>query len=109
MLIYTMTTAGGAATALHNINNITEGANGTGGNGEDSENLLFQASNGNFYGANFGGGSGNQGGLYELTSKDVFSGFLFLPASNTTHLTSSRSIIIRRGEGTPPYPRAGRR
>jgi uncharacterized repeat protein (TIGR03803 family) len=98
--IYTMTTAGGAATALHNINNITEGANGTGGNGEDSENLLFQASNGNFYGANFGGGSGNQGGLYELTSKDVFSGFLFLPATNTTIGTNPGGPLMQHTNGT---------
>ncbi len=36
-------------------------------------NNLFQASNGNFYGASSGGGSGNQGSFYELSSANAFS------------------------------------
>src|SRR6202021_3381787 len=76
-VIYEMTTAGKDVLVLHNINNSTEGANGTGGNGADSENLLLQATDGNLYGANLGGGIGNEGGLYQLTYTDAFSGFLF--------------------------------
>jgi uncharacterized repeat protein (TIGR03803 family) len=99
-VIYSMTTAGGAVTDLHDINNITEGANNTGGGGVDSENLLLQATNGNFYGANSGGGSGNQGGLYELTSTDVFSGFLFLTATNTTLGDNPYSPLMQHTNGT---------
>ncbi len=99
-VIFEMTTAGKDVAALHNINNLTEGANNTGGGGLDCENLILEGSDGNLYGANQGGGSGNQGGLYELTSADVFSGFLFLAATNYTVGDSPYSPLMQHTNGT---------
>lgn len=98
--IYSMTTAGKDVTALHNINNDTEGANGTGGGGQDSENLILEGSDGNFYGANGGGGTGNEGGLYQLTSTDVFSGFLFGSLNPPTDGTNPYGPLMQHTNGT---------
>jgi uncharacterized repeat protein (TIGR03803 family) len=97
--IYSMTTSGKDVEVLHNINNNTEGDNNFAAGGEDTENLLFESSDGNFYGANWGGGSGNQGGLYELTSKDVFSGFLFLDETNDTLGDNPYSPLMQHTNG----------
>jgi uncharacterized repeat protein (TIGR03803 family) len=99
-VIYEMTTAGKDVLVLHNINNSTEGANGTGGNGADSENLLLQATDGNFYGANLGGGIGNEGGLYQLTSTDAFSGFLFGSLNPPTDGTQPSGPLLQHTNGT---------
>jgi uncharacterized repeat protein (TIGR03803 family) len=99
-VIYEMTTAGKDVLVLHNINDSTEGANGTGGNGADSENLLLQATDGNFYGANLGGGIGNEGGLYQLTSTDAFSGFLFGSLNPPTDGTQPSGPLLQHTNGT---------
>ena len=98
--IYRMTTAGTNVTALHNINNNTEGANGTGGNGVDSENLLLPATDGKFYGANFGGGIGNQGAIYQLTSAGVFSSFLFDGTTKPNFGTNPSAPLMQHTNGT---------
>ena len=98
--IFSMTTAGKDATALHVNNYSTEGGNGTGGGGQDSLNVILQGSDGNFYGANSGGGSGNQGGLYQLTPTAAFSGFLFLSATNETVGDSPYSPLMQHTNGT---------
>ncbi len=63
--IYSLTTNGKTVTDLFNINSSADGTLWG--------NNLFQASDGNFYGASYSGGSGNQGSFFELTSKNVFS------------------------------------
>lgn len=62
--IFDLTTAG-KLTDLYNINSAADGAL--------NFNNLFQASNGNFYGASYSGGTDNGGSFYELTSANVFS------------------------------------
>jgi uncharacterized repeat protein (TIGR03803 family) len=100
-VIYEMTTAGKDVLVLHNNNNNTEGGNGTGGNGADSENLLLQATDGNFYGTNLGGGIGNEGGLYQLiSSTDAFSGFLFGSLNPPTDGTQPSGPLLQHTNGT---------
>lgn len=72
--IYDVTVAG-KVTDLYNIPAAV--------NLDGDFNSMLQASNGEFYGASFGGGSGNMGGLFELTSANVFSSFLFTSQSET--------------------------
>lgn len=72
--IYNLT-ASGVVTDLYNW---AAGTNLDGG-----VNSMLQASDGNFYGASFGGASGNMGGIFELTSKNVYSAFLFTDQNTT--------------------------
>jgi uncharacterized repeat protein (TIGR03803 family) len=72
--IYSLKTNGTALTDLFNINSSADGAL--------EGNNLIQASDGNFYGASYNGGSGNQGSFYELTSDNAFS--VDLLVNNTT-------------------------
>jgi uncharacterized repeat protein (TIGR03803 family) len=51
-------------------------------NFDESANNMMQASNGNLYGASYNGGTGASGGLYELTSANVFSSYSFATDSN---------------------------
>jgi uncharacterized repeat protein (TIGR03803 family) len=51
-------------------------------NFDESANNMMQASNGNIYGASYNGGTGASGGLYELTSANVFSSYSFATQSN---------------------------
>jgi uncharacterized repeat protein (TIGR03803 family) len=51
-------------------------------NFDESANNMIQASNGNLYGASYNGGTSAGGGLYELTSADVFSSYSFATDSN---------------------------
>ena len=62
--IFSLTTSG-KLTDLFDINSSQDGALNV--------NNLLQATDGNFYGASFGGGSGNQGSFYELASGNSFS------------------------------------
>ncbi|HXO31914.1 MAG TPA: choice-of-anchor tandem repeat GloVer-containing protein [Candidatus Acidoferrales bacterium] len=71
--IYKLTT-GGVFTELHAFDSTTDGDCNTGA--LPSVNLL-QVTDGNFYGVNLGGGIGNGGSIYKVTSADVFSTFLF--------------------------------
>lgn len=68
-VLYRVTTAGVLTDLFSNVKNATDGY--------FSYNSLLQATNGNLYGAAQGGGLGNQGGVYELTSAGAFSSFLF--------------------------------
>lgn len=97
--IYTVTTTGQKATALHNINAETEGANGTGGAGQDSLNLILEGADGNLYGANASGGLGNEGGIYQLTAKDAFSGFLFGSLNPPTAGTNPFGPLMQHTNG----------
>lgn len=51
-------------------------------NFDESANNMIQASDGNLYGASYNGGTGASGGLYELTSANVFSSYSFATESN---------------------------
>jgi uncharacterized repeat protein (TIGR03803 family) len=51
-------------------------------NFDESANNMIQASDGNIYGVSYNGGTGASGGLYELTSKNVFSSYSFATESN---------------------------
>ena len=51
-------------------------------NFDEAANNMMQASNGNLYGASYNGGTGASGGLYELTSANVFSSYSFATDSN---------------------------
>jgi uncharacterized repeat protein (TIGR03803 family) len=75
--VYKVTTAG-VNTDLHDFNPMTDGACNPGS--LPVVNLL-QVTDGNFYGTNYGGGGGNGGSIYKLTSANVFSAFLF-PSTN---------------------------
>jgi uncharacterized repeat protein (TIGR03803 family) len=46
-------------------------------NFDDATNNMMQASNGQLYGASYGGGSAARGGLYELTTANVFTSYSF--------------------------------
>lgn len=89
--IYKVTPTG-VITDLLNINSVADGA--------DNGNNLLQASNGNFYGASAGGGVGNQGALYELTSSDVFSVYLLQSATNTTLGDNPTAPLTQHTNGT---------
>ena len=86
--IYNRPLTGGAFTDLHSLKPATDG--------DGSMNDLLQATNGNFYGASFGGGTGD-GSLYELTSAGVFSAFLL--TGNTTGAQPA-SALIQHTNGT---------
>lgn len=58
-------TAAGALTVLHSFTPATDGATPYGG--------LVQATDGNFYGANYVGGSKNHGTIYRITPGGTFS------------------------------------
>jgi uncharacterized repeat protein (TIGR03803 family) len=51
-------------------------------NFDESANNMMQASDGNLYGASYNGGTGAEGGLYELTSDNVFSSYSFATEGN---------------------------
>jgi uncharacterized repeat protein (TIGR03803 family) len=51
-------------------------------NFDESANNMIQASNGELYGASYNGGTSAVGGLYELTSANVFSSYSFATDSN---------------------------
>jgi uncharacterized repeat protein (TIGR03803 family) len=51
-------------------------------NFDESANNMIQASNGELYGASYNGGTGATGGLYELTTANVFSSYSFATESN---------------------------
>ncbi len=51
-------------------------------NFDESANNMMQASDGNLYGASYNGGTGASGGLYEVTSANVFSSYSFATESN---------------------------
>jgi uncharacterized repeat protein (TIGR03803 family) len=51
-------------------------------NFDESANNMMQASDGNLYGASYNGGTSANGGLYELTSANVFSSYSFPAGSN---------------------------
>ena len=65
--LYSVTTAG-VEVDLHDLNNATDGACGSG----EVTNLV-QVNDGTFYGVNPGGGSGNAGSIYKVTPAHVFS------------------------------------
>ena len=88
--IYSMKTNGMELTDLFNINSSADGAL--------EGNNLIQASDGNFYGASYNGGSGNQGSFYELTSDNVFS--VDLLVSNTTNGDSPATALMQHTNGT---------
>jgi len=67
-------TAGGVLTDIYNFPAAL--------NFDESANNMMQASNGNLYGASYNGGTGANGGLYELTSANVFSSYSFAANSN---------------------------
>ena len=51
-------------------------------NFDESANNMMQASDGNLYGASYNGGTGAEGGLYELTTANVFSSYSFATEGN---------------------------
>ncbi len=71
--LYDVTT-GGKVTDIYNFPSTL--------NFDESANNMMQASDGNLYGASYNGGTGASGGLYELTSKNVFSSYSFASDSN---------------------------
>ena len=75
--LYSVTTAGVEAD-LHAFNVTTDGACNPGSGAVVN---LLQVNDGNFYGINYGGGSGNAGTIYKLTPAHVFSAFL-LPGTS---------------------------
>ncbi len=83
-------TAAGVVTDLYNISAAV--------NLDGDFNSMLQASNGNFYGASFGGGTGNMGGLFELTSANVFTSFLF--TDQTTTGSQPASPLMQHTNGT---------
>jgi len=66
--LYDVTT-GGKVTNIYNFPSSL--------NFDEAANNMIEASNGNLYGASYNGGSAARGGLYELTSKNVFSSYSF--------------------------------
>ena len=72
--IYKLTTAG-VFTNLHDFNNTTDASCGD-NVGRTTVNLL-QVTDGNFYGVNGINGPSGAGSIYELTSANVFTAFLF--------------------------------
>lgn len=91
--LYNLTTAG-VHTGLHDFNSVTDGACGSGGLLVPVPSLL-QVNNGTFYGANNGGGSGNGGSIFKLTSAHVFSAFLLSNAGGV----SPYSTLIQNTNG----------
>ena len=87
--IYSKTVTGGAVTDLHSFNPATDGSG--------TMNDLLQATNGNFYGASFSGGTGDQGSLYELTSAGTFSAFLL---DGPTTGAQPASTLMQHTNGT---------
>ena len=75
--IFSLTTNGKTLTDLYNINTSADGALWG--------NNLFQASDGNFYGASYNGADDNGGSFFELTSDNVFS------------------VLVLDNNGTIPY------
>jgi uncharacterized repeat protein (TIGR03803 family) len=71
--LYDVTT-GGKVTDIYNFPSTL--------NFDESANNMMQASNGNLYGASYNGGTGAEGGLYELTSANVFSSYSFATEGN---------------------------
>jgi uncharacterized repeat protein (TIGR03803 family) len=71
--LYDVTT-GGKVTDIYNFPSTL--------NFDESANNMMQASDGNLYGASYNGGTGASGGLYELTSANVFSSYSFAGDSN---------------------------
>ncbi len=71
--LYDVTT-GGKVTDIYNFPSSL--------NFDESANNMIQASDGNLYGASYNGGTGASGGLYELTSANVFSSYSFASDSN---------------------------
>jgi uncharacterized repeat protein (TIGR03803 family) len=67
-------TAGGKLTDIYNFPASL--------NFDEAANNMIQASNGDLYGASYNGGTGATGGLYELTSANVFSSYSFATESN---------------------------
>jgi uncharacterized repeat protein (TIGR03803 family) len=49
---------------------------------DEAANNMIQASNGELYGASYNGGTSAEGGLYELTTGNVFSSYSFATDSN---------------------------
>ena len=66
--LYDVTT-GGVATDIYNFPSSL--------NFDEAANNMMQASNGSIYGASYNGGTGASGGLYKLTSANVFSSYSF--------------------------------
>jgi uncharacterized repeat protein (TIGR03803 family) len=89
--IYSLTTNGKTLTDLYNINVDPN-------DGSLWPNNLLQASNGNFYGASYAGGSGNQGSFYELTSDNVFSAFVL--DDNSLYGDSPLTSVMQHTNGT---------
>jgi uncharacterized repeat protein (TIGR03803 family) len=75
--IYKLTTAGGGHTDLHDFNNPTDASCVNNENANTVLLNLLQVSDGSFYGVNPAYGSNGYGGIYKLTSTNVFSAFLF--------------------------------
>jgi uncharacterized repeat protein (TIGR03803 family) len=72
-------TAGGVLTNIYNFPSSL--------NFDEAANNMMQASNGNLYGASYNGGTGARGGLYELTSANVFSSYSFTDFDSDTSAT----------------------
>ena len=58
-------------------------------NFDEAANNMTQASNGNLYGASYNGGTNAGGGLYELTTANVFSSWSFTASNAGTGATGS--------------------
>ncbi len=88
-VIYRVSTSGTGYTVLYNLaSTSTDGA----------PNTLIRATNGNLYGSSFGGGNGNQGDIWELTSANAYSDYLF---SNSTNLGSNPAgPVVQHTNGT---------
>jgi uncharacterized repeat protein (TIGR03803 family) len=90
--IYSLTANGKTLTDLFNIDADVDG--GLWGNN------LFQASNGNFYGASFNGADDDGGSFFELTSDNVFS-FLVLDNGGTVpYGVAPSTSIMQHTNGT---------
>ena len=84
--LYNLTTAG-VHTVLHDFNSVTDGGCGGVSNLFTVPSLL-QVNDGTFYGANNGGGSGNGGSIFKLTSANVFTPFLLSNAGGISPYTT---------------------
>jgi len=90
--IYSLTTNGKTLTDLFNIDNTTDG--GLWGNN------LFQASNGNFYGASYNGADDNGGSFFELTSDNVFSVLVLDNSGAIAYGVAPLTSIMQHTNGT---------